>query len=91
MMTANETRNALRGGPLYADFDRRIPVLVWVLEHRDRLVGKALRALPEPGFASLVWALVEASSVSRSRDGVEVNFWNNGATGWFPDGNACLP
>jgi hypothetical protein len=90
MLTPDETWQRLRQGPIYADFDARTPTKVWIVEHAA-YAYRALETKPFEGFPGLVWALVEASCVSRSRAGISVDFWQNGATGWFPYGNARLP
>lgn len=90
MMTEDATWKLLRNGPLYADFDAEVPVRVWIVEYKH-FADQALETRPFEGLPGLVWALVEASSVSRSRGGVSVTFWRGGATGWFPYGNARLP
>lgn len=91
MLTPDETWRRLRQGPIYADFDAKRPTQVWVVEHAALAEYRALETRPFEGFVGLVWALVEASCVSRSNTGISVTFWKGGATGWYPFGNACLP
>lgn len=85
MKTADETWNDLGKGPIYE------PIKVWVVEH-EVYAYRCLEVKPFDeikGVRGLVWALMEATCVSRSKDGVSVTFFN-GATGWFPFGNARL-
>lgn len=89
MLSPDETWKLLCGGPRYADFDAGTPVKVWVVEY-EHFTDRALKTRPFEGLPGLVWALVEASSVSRSRGGVSVTFWHSGASGWFPYGNVRL-
>lgn len=90
MLTPDETWKRLRQGPIYANFETQKPTQVWVVEH-EVYAYRALETKPFEGIRGLVWALVEASCVSRSNTGISVTFWKGGATGWFPFGNACLP
>lgn len=94
MQTEDSTWAALKNGPVYADFERQRPTLVWVVEYAYLAPHRALEIQPYLDAkvgSTLVWALVEASCVSRSRGGISVSFWKNGATGWYPYGNARLP
>lgn len=94
MLNPDETWELLCDGPLYAEiFDAKVPVRVWIVEYEYKHFSDgalALETRPFEGCPGLVWALVEASCVSRSRGGISVDFWHNGATGWFPYGNARL-
>lgn len=83
------TQKALEHGPLYANWSAREPRKVWVIEHAA-YAYHALETKPVDGFPGLVWALVEAMSVSRCRGGVSVSFWRSGATGWYPYENVKL-
>lgn len=85
----DRTRHALSQGPLYANWNSKEPRRVWVIEHKS-YAYHALETKPVDGFPGLVWALVEAMSVSRSRGGVSVTFWRSGATGWYPLENVAL-
>ena len=91
MQSEDATWSALKNGPIYADFEKSRPTKVWVVEHEVFAGHRALETKPFEGIRGLVWALVEAMCVSRSRSGISVTFWKGGATGWFPYGNARLP
>jgi|SRR6478609_3652589 len=89
MVTKDDTWEALKEGPIYADWETQTPVQVWVVDH-VAFVHHALEIEPFEGFSGLVWVLVEAARVSRSGSGISVDFWKRGCTGWFPPGNAML-
>lgn len=91
MLSPDATWTILQNGPIYANFEKSQPTKVWVVE-REPFVGDcALETKPFEGIRGLVWALVEATCVSRSRSGISVIFWKGGATGWYPFGNVRLP
>jgi len=98
-LTPDQTWKALENGPLYMNFDRDVPLLVWVLADRGGFSAKvAVKTVPAEILSGvtgrplgLVWALVEATSVSRSGTGISVGYCRSGAGGWYPRGNALLP
>lgn len=93
MMTPDATWQELKNGPVYMNFDVNTPIKVWVVEH-EAYSYRALEVAPfegAPGLKGLVWALMEASAVSRCKYGISVTFFKGCATGWFPYGNARFP
>lgn len=89
MMSAMETQNILCKGVIYANFDAKIPALVWVLADRDRS-KMALEIMQYGDDKQLVWALIEASVISMSGVGIGISTWQ-GTQSWHPFGNARLP
>lgn len=89
MLTPEETLSVLNVGQICADFEKSQPTKVWVIEH-EAYAYRALETRPFKGYRNLVWALVEAMSISRTRNGINVVFWKDGTVGWFSYGNVCL-
>lgn len=76
-------------GPAHMDHDTQTPIRVWVVDHAA-FAYTALEIKPFMDFTGLVWALVEASCVSRSGSGISVSFSKRLGVGWFPRQNVSF-